>query len=149
MKALLTVIFFFAFMCSTFAQSPTQKVYAAVLKNKPTEVEALLSSGADPNAAVEMMPGFPTNFLIMASGRSQIEIVKILLKHKALVNNTDSFKSTALIAAAGEGNLEVVTLLLAAGADPKLKDNDGNDALAAAKTKGNTEVIKLIQSKLK
>lgn len=150
MKALLlTLALFLTFTCSALAQTPTQKVYAAVVKNKPAEVEALLTGGADPNAPVEMMPGFPTNFLILAAGRSQADIVKILLQHKALVNNTDSFKATALMAAAGEGSLEVVTLLLAAGADPKLKDSDGKDALAAAKANGNAEVIKLLQSKLK
>ncbi|UOQ64631.1 ankyrin repeat domain-containing protein [Hymenobacter volaticus] len=148
-KLLLVIVLFSGLATVTLAQTPTQKVYAAVVKNKPADVEALLKAGADPNAPVEMMPGFPTSFLILAAGRSQTEIVKILLQHKALVNKPDSFNATALMAAAGEGNMELVTLLLAAGADPKLKDNDGKDALASAKESGNAEVLKLLQTKSK
>ncbi|UOG73103.1 ankyrin repeat domain-containing protein [Hymenobacter tibetensis] len=148
-KLLLVFVLFSGFATVAMAQTPTQKVYAAVVKNKPTDVDALLKAGADPNAPVEMMPGFPTSFLILAAGRSQTETVKVLLQHKALVNKPDSFNATALMAAAGEGNAELVTLLLAAGADPKLKDNDGKDAMASAKESGNAEVVKLLQAKMK
>lgn len=146
-KLLLSFVLFLGYSSVTHAQTPTQKVYAAVVKNQPADVDALLKAGADPNAPVEMMPGFPTNFLILAAGRSQTEIVKILLQHKASVNKTDSFKATALMAAAAEGNAELVALLLAAGADPKLKDQEGKDALASAKESGNPNVVKLLQGK--
>jgi len=146
-KLLLPFVLFIGYTSLTQAQTPTQKVYAAVVKNQPADVEALLKAGADPNAPVEMMPGFPTSFLILAAGQSRTEIVKVLLQHKALVNKPDSFNATALMAAAGEGNAELVTLLLAAGADPKLKDKDGKDALASAKESGNAAVVELLQGK--
>ncbi len=148
-KLLLVFVLFSGITTVALAQTPTQKVYAAVVKNKPTDVDALLKAGADPNAPVEMMPGFPTSFLILAAGQSRTEIVKILLQHKALVNKPDSFNATALMAAASEGNVELVNLLLTAGADPKLKDKEGKDALASAKESGNPEVIKLLEAKLK
>ncbi|MBC8084697.1 MAG: ankyrin repeat domain-containing protein [Hymenobacter sp.] len=148
-KILLAFVLFLGGTTLALAQTPTQKVYAAVVKNHPADVDALLKAGADANAPVEMMPGFPTNFLILAAGRSQTEIVKVLLQHKAQVNKPDSFNATALMAAAGEGNAELVSLLLAAGADPKIKDSDGKDALASAKESGNAEVVKLLQAKLK
>lgn len=131
------------------AQStPTQKVYAAVIKNHPADVDALLASGADANAPVEMMPGFPTTFLVIAAGNGHLDVVKALLKNKAQVDKTDSFQMTPLMAAAANGSLDVVEFLLASGANPKAKDKDGKDVLAAAKEGENEQVIKLIKSKM-
>ena len=131
-----------------WAQTATQKVYAAVVKNKPADVDALLGAGADANAAVEMMPGFPTTFLIIAAGNGHLDVVKVLLKNKAQIDKTDSFLMTPLMAAAANGSLDVVQFLLTNGANPKAKDKDGKDMLAAAKEGENEDVIKLIKSKL-
>ena len=87
------------------------------------------------------MPGFPTTFLILAAGNGHLELVKILVKHKAQIDKADSFNATALMAAATNGSLDVVQFLLANGANAK-------DALASAKEGGNAEVVKLIKSKL-
>ncbi|MBT2558233.1 ankyrin repeat domain-containing protein [Hymenobacter sp. ISL-91] len=149
MKKLLLV--FALFLTTTLlaqAQTPTQKVYAAVVKNHPADVEALLGAGADANAPVEMMPGFPTTFLVIAAGNGHLDLVKALLKNKAQVDKTDSFQMTPLMAAAANGSLDVVELLLASGANPKAKDKDGKDVLAAAKEGENEQVIKLIKSKM-
>ncbi|SET47813.1 ankyrin repeat domain-containing protein [Hymenobacter actinosclerus] len=127
--------------------TPTQKVYAAVAKNQPAEVQALLVAGADANAPVEMMPGFPTTFLVIAAGNGHLDVVKALVKNKAQVDKTDSFQMTPLMAAAANGSLDVVEFLLANGANPKAKDKDGKDVLAAAKEGENADVIKLIKSK--
>ncbi|TGE06210.1 ankyrin repeat domain-containing protein [Hymenobacter fodinae] len=149
MKQLLLVFALFLTSAVAFAQTPTQKVYAAVVKNKPADVEALLAAGADANAPVEMMPGFPTTFLIIAAGNGQLDVVKALVKNKAQIDKTDSFNATALMAAAAKGSLDVVEFLLASGANPKAKDKDGKDVLANAKEGGNAEVVKLIQAKAK
>ena len=149
MKTLLLVFALFLALASTArAQTPTQKVYAAVVKNKPADVDALLAAGADANAPVEMMPGFPTTFLVLAAGNGHLDVVKTLLKNKALVDKTDSFGMTPLMAAAANGSPEVVAFLLASGANPKAKDKDGKDVLAAAKEGENEDVIKLIKGKL-
>ncbi|SHM04479.1 ankyrin repeat domain-containing protein [Hymenobacter psychrotolerans] len=148
MKTLLLVFaLFLGSLTAAHAQTPTQKVYAAVVKNQPEVLERLLAGGADANAPVEMMPGFPTNFLILAAGNGQLELVKILVKHKAQIDQTDSFQATALMAAAAQGSLEVVEFLLANGANPKAKDKEGKDVLANAKEGGNAAVVKLIQTK--
>lgn len=147
MKTLVLVLAFVLGTSAALAQTPTQSVYAALVKNKPADVEALLKAGADANAPVEMVPGFPTTFLILAAERSQADIAKVLLQYKADVNKTDSFLATPLMTAAAGGSPELVSLLLAAGANPKAKDNEGNDAFAHAKKSGNPEVLKILQGK--
>jgi ankyrin repeat protein len=149
MKQLLLALALFLTTTVAFAQTPTQKVFGAVVKNKPADVEALLAAGADANASVEMMPGFPTTYLIIAAGNGHLDVVKTLLKHKAQVDKTDSFNATALMAAAANGHLDVVEFLLANGANPKAKDKEGKDVLASAKEGGNADVVKLIQAKAK
>ncbi|MFD2784536.1 ankyrin repeat domain-containing protein [Hymenobacter rubripertinctus] len=148
-KLLLAFALFLAAGSIARAQTtPTQKVYAAVAKNQPAEVATLLAAGADANAPVEMMPGFPTTFLIIAASNGHLDVVKALLKNKAQIDKTDSFAMTPLMAAAANGSLDVVEFLLASGANPKARDKDGKDVLAAAKEGENEAVIKLIKSKL-
>ncbi|SNR59623.1 ankyrin repeat domain-containing protein [Hymenobacter mucosus] len=147
-KLLLAFTLFLATVTLAQAQTPTQKVFTAVVKNKPADVDALLGAGADANTMVEMMPGFPTTFLIIAAGNGHLDVVKALLKNKAAVDKPDSFNATALMAAAASGHQEVVAYLLANGASAKAKDKDGKDVLASAKEGGNPEVLKLIQAKL-
>ncbi|OWP61444.1 hypothetical protein CDA63_19380 [Hymenobacter amundsenii] len=147
-KLLLVFALFLASSSMVWAQTPTQKVYAAVVKDKPADVDALLGAGADANAPVEMMPGFPTTFLVIAAGNGHLDVVKVLLKNKAQIDKTDSFQMTPLMAAAANGSLDVVQFLLTNGANPKARDKDGKDMLAAAKEGENEDVIKLIKSKL-
>lgn len=149
MKQLLLAFALFLTTTVALAQTPTQKVFGAVVKNNPADVETLLTAGADANAPVEMVPGFPTTFLIIAAGNGHLEVVKALIKHKAQVDKADSFNATALMAAAANGSLDVVEFLLAKGANPKAKDKDGKDVLANAKDGGNADVVKLIQAKAK
>lgn len=148
-KFFLLFALFLGILGTVSAQSTTKELFTAVLKNKPADVETLLANGANPNATVEMIPGFPTTCLIIAAGNNRLEIVKSLVEHKAQVNQTDNFKATALMAAAGKGNQDIVTFLLANGADVKAKDEDGKDALAAAKESGNAAVIALLEQKSK
>ncbi|TGE28244.1 ankyrin repeat domain-containing protein [Hymenobacter metallicola] len=130
------------------AQTASKELYTAVVKNKPADAEALLKGGADPNAAIEVVPGFPTTFLITAANNGNLDLVKALVQHKAQVNKADAFKGTALMAAASKGHKAVVEFLLANGADAKAKDDDGKDALAHAKESANKEVIALIEQKM-
>ncbi|QIX60111.1 ankyrin repeat domain-containing protein [Hymenobacter lutimineralis] len=148
-KVFLLFALFFGFITFAQAQSHSKELFTAVIKNKPADADALLTAGADANAPVEMMPGFPTTFLIMAAGSGHLEVVKALVKHKAQVDKPDSFQATALMAAAANGSLEVVAFLLANGANPRAKDKDGKDVLASAKEGGNAQVIALIEQKLK
>ncbi|MBO2011134.1 ankyrin repeat domain-containing protein [Hymenobacter negativus] len=140
----------YCLVLNTHAQTPaqTQGMKKAILKNDAPAAETLLAAGANPNAVVEIVPGFATTYLITAASNNSLDLVKLLLKHKAQVNQPDAFKATALMAAAGKGNKEMVALLLASGADARAKDDDGKDALALAKEGGNAEIIKLLEQKL-
>lgn len=139
-----------ALFCSALtarAQSP--ELTKAVLKNNTPAAETLLSVGANPNTAVEIVPGFPTTYLITAATNNSLDLVRLLLQHKAQVNQPDAFKGTALMAAVGKANKVMVELLLGSGADVRAKDNDGKDAMALAKEGGNKEIIALLEQKLK
>ena len=132
---------------SARAQTPAKDLYVAVLKDKPAEVAALLTGPADANATVELVPGFPTTYLIIAAGHNHLAVAKLLLQHKALINKADSFQSTALMAAAAKGYAEMVALLLASGADPNAKDEDGKTALALAQAGNHAAVVALLSKK--
>jgi len=148
-KPFLTLLLFVLLTSAAAAQTPAKELYTAVLKNKPVEVEALLNGGADANATVEMVPGFPTTYLLIAADRNHTDVVKTLLKHKAQVNKADKFQLTPLMAAAAKGHLEIVQLLLTGGADAKAKDEEGKTALAYAKEGNHTTVVALLEPKTK
>jgi ankyrin repeat protein len=139
-------LFFFAF--TAHAQAPSKELATAILKNNAPAAETLLAAGANPNALIEVVPGFPTTYLITAAANGSLDLVKLLLKHKAQVNQLDGFKATALMAAAGKGHKAMVELLLASGADAKVKDDEGKDALALAKESGSKEVVALLEHKI-
>ncbi|TGE24025.1 ankyrin repeat domain-containing protein [Hymenobacter aquaticus] len=147
-KSFFLLVFLLSLASAACAQSPSKELYTAVVKNKPADAEALLKAGADVNAAIELVPGFPTTYLITAAGNGNLELVKALVKYKAQVNKPDAFKGTALMAAASKGNKAIVEFLLASGADTKVKDDEGKDALAHAKEGGNKEVVALIEQKM-
>ncbi|HEX8328385.1 MAG TPA: ankyrin repeat domain-containing protein [Hymenobacter sp.] len=148
-RALFFTAALYCLICAAHAQTPSRDLSKAVLKNNAAAAETLLSAGANPNAAIEVVPGFPTTYLITAASNNSLDLVKLLLRHKALVNQPDGFKATALMAAAGKGNKAMVELLLASGADVRAKDDDGKDALALARENGSAEVIALLEQKVK
>jgi uncharacterized protein len=150
-RALLLVATLFCFGTAARAQSPTpaQSLKKAVLKSDLPAAQALLKAGTDPNAAIEIVPGSATTYLITAVTNNSFDLVKLLLQAKAQVNQVDAFKTTALMTAASKGNLALVELLLASGADARAKDDDGKDALALAKESGNVAVVALLEARLK
>jgi ankyrin repeat protein len=148
-KSFLLLALLVSLTAAALATPPNKELFTAVMKNNAPQVETLLAAGADPNSTIEVVPGFPTTYLITAANNGSLEVVKALVKHKAQVNQPDAFKATALMMAAGKGHKAVVEFLLASGADAKAKDDDGKDALAAAKESGNAEVVKLLEAKLK
>ena len=148
-KIILFIATFFCFAFTAHAQAPSKELATAVMKNNVAAAETLLMAGANPNAPVEIVPGFPTTYLVTAAGNGSFDLVKLLLKHKARVNQPDGFKTTALMAAAGKGNKALVELLLASGADARARDDDGKDALALAKEGGSKETVALLAQKLK
>ena len=147
-RAILFVATLFCFAFTAHAQAPGKELETAILKNNAAGAETLLAAGANPNAVIEVVPGFPTTYLITAAANGSLDLVKLLLKHKAQVNQLDGFKATALMAAAGKGHKAMVELLLASGADARAKDDDGKDALALARESGSKEVVALLEQKI-
>lgn len=148
-RGILFVATLCCFALTAHAQAPSKELATAILKKNAAAAETLLVAGANPNAAIEVVPGFPTTYLITAAANGSLDLVKLLLKHKAQVNQLDGFKATALMAAAGKGHKDLVELLLASGADVKAKDDEGKDALALAKENGSKEVVALLEQKMK
>ena len=148
-KYLLLLALTLGLLGAATAQTPTKDLFKAVMKNDAATAQTLLNGGADANAAIEVMPGFRTTFLITAATNGNLDIIKALLEHKAQVNAKDAGNETALVAAATQGNKAIVEYLLLHGADVKAADGQGASLLAAAKAGGNKEVIALIEQKLK
>ena len=70
---------------------------------------------------------------MMAAGRGQDRVARILLKHGAKPNAVDEDGRTPLIHAADAVNADkVIAVLLEAGADPGIKDKQGRTALSIA-----------------
>lgn len=80
-------------------------------------VRLLIDRGADVNAK-------HGSILWIAARYGELEVIKLLLSHKA-----DPNAALALHAAALSGNLEIIQILLANGADPTLKDNNDKTPL--------------------
>jgi len=100
--------------------SPTLvPLHYAIQNDHPAMVELLLKAGSSPNTALgyggEDATSEPPLHMAVASGN--VEIVKILLKHKATIERRDTYSETALHDAAGAGNAEIVKLLIGAGAN--------------------------------
>ncbi|MBC6605522.1 ankyrin repeat domain-containing protein [Hymenobacter sp. BT188] len=148
-KIALFCLLFMSLAYVSAAQDKSKELYTAVLKSNTTAVETLLKTGADPNHVIEIVPGFPTSYLIAAATNNNVAIVKSLLQYKAKINWRDAFQATALHYAAGKGSKELIELLLASGADLQAKDEDGNTALTSAKAANNKEVVTLLEAKTK
>jgi len=150
-RALLLAAALYCFAVQVQAQTPAQShdLAKAVLKKDLPAAEALLTTGTNPNTVIEVVPGFATTYLITAVTNYSLDLARLLLKHKAQVNQPDAFKGTALMTAVSKGNGAMVELLLASGADARAKDDDGKDALALAKESGNAAIVALPEAKLK
>lgn len=96
--------------------------YAIQIKDAPM-VELLLEAGSSPNTAFGYRGESPTAEppLHMAIAGNDVEIVKILLAHKADLSRRDTYSMTPLHAAAEHGKTEIVRLLIKAGADVNAK----------------------------
>lgn len=113
---------------------------SAIGSGNKAMVEKLLAAGSDANAR-----SAHTTALIAASGR--IELLKLMLEHKADPNLATDNGQTALEQVARSGNVEAARLLLDAGAkvDASLIGRDG--PLHNAASVGNYELIQLLLSK--
>src|SRR5262245_19293284 len=90
-----------------------QKMIEAAKRGDANTVAALLDQGANVNAKGV----YGSNALAFAADRGHVEVVQVLIKHKANVNVRDSFYSaTPLTWATNKKHLEIIKALLKAGA---------------------------------
>ena len=73
------------------------------------------------------------------------EIVSMLIKAGADVNEKTAKGRTALMWASDRGFIVTVSALIEAGADVNAKDRYGRTALMMAAEKGHTEIVKLLK----
>ena len=92
-------------------------------------VRALLSSGAAVNSATTMTR---QTALMWAVANARVEIVRLLIDHRASVDPTAQQALSPLIAAAGNGDIATARLLVAAGADVNASGTDGAHPLPYA-----------------
>ena len=111
--------------------------------------------GKDPPEAVrknvnEMDDTFPetqsSTVLHVASKSASLEIVDLLVKHKADINAPDADGFTPLHLAAMYGNIQVVKKLVETNADVNLKV-DGKDAADLARMNEETEIYRYLKPK--
>jgi quinoprotein dehydrogenase-associated probable ABC transporter substrate-binding protein len=104
--------------------------------------EALVSAGADVNAAVAK-GGYTPLMLASLSGSS--ELATSLLGHGAKVNAVNPGGVTALMIAAANDRRNVVAVLLKSGADVNVRSEDGRRALSIAQANNNEALIQLLK----
>ena len=101
----------------------------------------LLKAGAD----IHKVDGSGYTALLLAAAQDKKELVELLLKHKANIDDVRTTnKMTVLQAAAGKGSKELLQLLLDHGARIDETDEGGGTALHYASSQGNLEGIKFL-----
>ena len=74
-----------------------------------------------------------------------MEVVKVLLKARAKIDQVDISRSTPLMLAAGEGHHDVVGHLIASSASVDEKNLQNRTALHIASERGHMEVVKVLE----
>jgi len=137
-------------------------------------VRILLEHGANPNAQLKLFPPYRSlghdrggdsmltigaTPLLRAAKAADVDSIRLLLAHHALVDLPNRFGTTPLQAAAGVGSgnadtrgkfksekdaIASIDLLAAAGANVNAKDDQGRTALHGAALWGSNEVVKCL-----
>ncbi|WP_147676314.1 ankyrin repeat domain-containing protein [Algibacter pacificus] len=84
--------------------------------------------------------------LAAAVVKNNVEIIKVLLNHKADVNLTDANGVSPLMYAIMFKNIQVIKLLIEHGADLKLTDKTGKSTFEYAISSDNQEIINLLKN---
>ena len=110
-------------------------IFKVVTTGTPSQVRAVIRSGADPNARDKRGE---TPLMYAAADNSNPAVITILIEAGADSNARGKNGMTALMYAAEDNaNPAVVTTLLEAGADAKVKDDGGSTAFDYAANNAN------------
>ena len=90
---------------------------------------------------------YGTTPLVVAAGKSDLEMVELLVKSGAKIDKADNNKLTPLLSACLTGRPEVVKYLLDKGAKVNVKSKSGLSAIEAAVLRNDPEMIDLLISR--
>lgn len=145
MKKLALVILLITSTSVLFAQNMNDSMYDAVVKGDSVAMKEFINRGVDVNLIIKQ--GFvETNLIITAVYNKNADVLNLLLRHGADVDQDDGFGATALMYAVSTAQPELVKILLEHNADPNLKDKTGNTAFSNAKKVRSKEINKLLDS---
>jgi ankyrin repeat protein len=118
----------------------------AAVQNDIDMLKLALEGGANPGNVTSPYDG---TALIAAAHRGHVEVVRILIAHKAPLDHVNRLGWTALIEAVVLGNggadhVATVEALVRAGADADIKDRHGGTALSYARQRGYSAMIKIL-----
>lgn len=132
-------VWLFGFLACAHAQTPEERLFAAIEVGKPLVAEGIVARGGvklDARNAERETP------LHRAIEKGMKELLVMLVKAGAPVNARSSNSETPLHAAALHADPWFVDLLLAVNADPSLRNDDGESALQWAVMTGNLLVAR-------
>ena len=138
------------FLRATLLTHPRPR--AVIPRKESTHLEAAVLAGAtdvirrylevDPTCAVLQRPDDGRTALFAAAGNDRVEILELLLKHEAPVNQPDKDGWTPIHLAANEGRLGALDCLLKYGANPLLEGGqEEGQALHLAAHNGHEAVV--------
>jgi len=141
-------------LMETVDQGGDNALHTAVCCHNSEMVKLLLSHGADVNELQGMLwlgrGGISCAPLhLAASDKKCIEIIKILLEHKAMIDVTDRAGFTPLHLAAQRNNVEAVELLLRNGADLSIKNFGGDTPSQVANSEEVKKMLLLAEKRKK
>jgi hypothetical protein len=118
-------------------------IHSAIVSGNQKTVNLLLDHGAYINCKNSITHNTP---LMLAVQCGDVEMVKLLLKRGAPINDVDCQENTALTYAVMSENLEITKILLSNGADKDLYNDAGDNAFTIAYKKRNKDLIQELAS---
>ena len=129
---------------TTGPMQSTIPLVQALVDGNCTLAQALLDSGADPNALDVITPLYAAQEYV-AGRRQRRAMMSRLLRAGADVDGGTQDGTTALMLAAYHGDVKSTRLLLAHGADPLRRNAQGYEAVQAAAQSGNGELAEMLR----
>jgi ankyrin repeat protein len=117
-------------------------IFSAVREGREETVCSL--TRADPTLLEKAEGGSGDTLLLVAVEHGKADMVKLLLKEGAGIDNGGPKGETALMRAITTGNEELVSLLLGHGAKEDLADKSGKTPLMWASIKGHLGLVRLV-----
>ena len=130
---------------STKRKSKDPRVILEQLIDRGDDKEVAKLLGDKPDLVNAALDDDGMRALQVACRSGQFEIVQLLLKLNAFLNQRNESGATALMYAAAGGFDKIVKLILDAGADVRMVDKDKQSALEYAQLNNRTKVENLLQ----